>query len=111
MDKATLTALNKSIEKWEGMVVGDQEDQGVRNCALCALFWASGCAGCPVKKRTRLKGCLNTPYEAFDELCDIDGSDFADTAEKRRLAMAELRFLESLLPKPKKLPAKKPARK
>ncbi len=43
----TLEALDKSLEKWRKLSRGEGEDMGIKNCALCRLFWDESCFGCP----------------------------------------------------------------
>jgi len=108
MDKKTLEALRKSIEKWEKIVAGKGEDQGSSNCALCQLFMERGCRGCPVFFETGITACYDTPYDDWinhqkDE--HFYGSKIMGyiikCPECKRLAQEELEFLKSLLPKKK----------
>lgn len=68
MDEQTLDALKGSIAKWEAIVAGTGEDLGAENCPLCALFLrnskdrSNDCKRCPVKIKTGLRYCKNTPY-------------------------------------------------
>jgi hypothetical protein len=90
MDKRTLTALKGSIAKWEAIVDAMGEDDAAINCPLCSLFntarTKNPCVGCPVRARTGLWGCENTPYIQYED---------EPTTEN---AQAELDFLKSLLP-------------
>ena len=98
MNKKTLNALNKSIQKWERFATNTtkQTDQlGPAGCPLCALFYSNCCDGCPVAAKTNKKWCRDTPYDAIEELnyeINIESPEF------RRIAKRELKFLKSLLP-------------
>jgi hypothetical protein len=96
MSKKTLTALQGAIKKWESIARGEGLDQGIENCPLCQLYFDDICRGCPINNKTGTS-CDGTPYEAW---CDIAGIDnTADTPERKKAALAEVRFLKSLLPK------------
>lgn len=101
MDARTLEALKASIAKWERNAEAEKPDKyltGVNDCPLCALFYAKGCVGCPVRDHTGWALCDGSPYqEAFDawERWD-DGDGAAD--EAHALAREEVAFLKSLLP-------------
>ena len=101
MDKVTLSALKKSIEKWERRAKGKKTDD---ECPLCDLFRlyvvedddGSGefefhenriCAGCPVFAKTGEIRCAGSPYDKW-----ID-DESVENAKK------ELKFLKSLLPR------------
>jgi len=84
MNPETLAALQASIAKWRRVCLNPSEVQ--EDCPLCDLFRKIGCDGCPVFTRTRYPYCLATPYIAWY----FDHSPIH--------ALAELRFLESLLP-------------
>ena len=87
MDKATLTALKQSIEKWEKRAAGDRSlPLGVDNCPLCQLFHPYCSRGCPVAGKTGQSTCNGTPYHTY----------INDRTDKN--AKAELEFLKSLLP-------------
>ena len=114
MNKRTLTALQESIEKWRQIERGEMMDLGCENCSLCNEFHhdESGqllkCRGCPVKARTGQTYCDDTPYPSWLETNRTlnknwsAGEYVADTPELVRLARAERKFLESLLPKAKR---------
>lgn len=102
MDGRTLTALQKSIEKWRQIESGNGFDGRSSNCALCLEF-PDDCLGCPVEE-AGFEGCSMSPYDEWDDACSkLDRLDsesrIADTPELVRLARAERKFLESLLPK------------
>ena len=98
MDKVTLKALKKSIEKWEQRAKGKKTDD---ECPLCDLFRLYSdvegveyefnenriCVGCPVFAKTGKVRCEGSPYDIW-----MDGESVAD-------AKKELKFLKSLLPR------------
>lgn len=99
MDERTLAALRGSIQKWRDIVAGTGEDNGVDNCSLCEAFEYSGCYDCPVRNRTGLPGCAESPYDTWNRF--FEWGQFpriADSEEKKAAAQAELEFLISLLP-------------
>ena len=108
MKKATLVALKKSIKKWEKVVDGSGEDDGSENCALCKRFDAETCVlygeQCPIRKKTRRKGCAGTPFITWQNHQDYDHEESFPYAIQLGckkcvvLAKKELNFLKSLLP-------------
>ena len=98
MTGKTLRALQGSIKKWERIVAGTGEDEGMDNCPLCQLFWLrSGiCNGCPVNQKTNKKGCFGTSYTKF-----CRASERNNALKVMVYAKQELDFLKSLLPKKK----------
>ena len=99
MAAQTLKALKGSIRKWERIVTGEGYDAGRDNCPLCKVFLKKPrCGGCPVAIATGKPNCEGSPYWKFVDL-DKDESGLACSTEQRKVALAELRFLESLLPK------------
>lgn len=111
-DKA-LTALKKSIEHWEKIVAGDEEEIhriGMCACALCEAFHPYyfgvrtddeieerlDCRGCPVAQKTGKGFCIDTPFEEFENSKWKPG-----TPEFQLFAERELSFLRSLLPETK----------
>ena len=106
MNKKTKEALLLSIEKWKQIENGEMIDDGANNCALCEAFHEDMCKGCPVAKATQDNGCHNTPYQWWGDEQFMRGRRLwngdlfiADTPELVKLASAERKFLESLLPK------------
>ena len=98
MSPETLAALRGSISKWEAIVEGHGQDDGVLNCPLCAVFHHNECWGCPVMERTGSSGCLDSPYV---DVPSTPINDYANPVAReyaRELARAELDFLRSLLP-------------
>jgi len=99
MNKKTLNALTKSIQKWERFATGTSKETdflGPEGCPLCKLFLDSNCKGCPVSEKVAEVGCKGTPYDEFDAFPDeirIESKEFKSMAKR------ELKFLKSLLPK------------
>lgn len=95
-----MTPLQQSIAKWENIVAGNGHDEAFANCALCKVH--SNCNGCPVKAETGMNGCCDTPYSAWNKYWIakdvIPGyGRMAHTEHEKELAIAELKFLQSLL--------------
>ena len=100
-----LTALQGSIEKWRAILAGEAEDYGTENCPLCQLIVVAGlgCHACPVG--AAYPGCRGTPYEEWVAhhakthwgVEGWRGGNQVQCPECRRLAEAELEFLQSLL--------------
>ncbi len=104
MNEQTLEALNKSIRHWQAYADGKWEEEGVpgvHNCALCQLFHPeynhSGvlCNGCPVRLKTRLGVCCDTPWK---KVCLAINGHGIDSPQFIEAAKEELEFLKSLLP-------------
>jgi hypothetical protein len=98
MNAKTRAALLGSIKKWRGVADGKVPDLGMDNCPLCQLFIRNQCRDCPVSESTGVWMCKRTPYGEWS----IDGpgqGHYAETKRDRKLALAELKFLKSLLPK------------
>jgi len=109
MEKETLEALKRSIQKWESIESGIGIDRGSKNCALCEIFvfdpdyrWI--CSGCPVSEKTGFYDCTGTPYDNWhkhhlDKHCKSNVVYFpAYCPECRDIAKQEVNFLKSLLP-------------
>lgn len=94
MDDRTLIALMGSIQKWENIVAGTQEDRGLEDCPLCMLFHYDTCDGCPVKSKTGMDGCKGSPYDGILRY-QYPVSATRGYTDKARDA---LDFLKSLLP-------------
>ena len=108
MDRKTLAALKKSIEHWERLASGQArrgEWIGPGHCALCKLFLDGACKDCPVAERTGYRYCDGTPYGIVQAYVDarflVDRESILNSQEFKSAARKELRFLKSLLPKPK----------
>ncbi len=102
MTPKTIKALLGSIQKWIGVAEGTVINRGTKNCPLCQLFYDRPrrvkCEGCPVADHTGNRDCMNTPY--WDFMWSLGGNvEFtADTPERRKHALREVKFLASLLP-------------
>lgn len=106
MDEKTLTALKKSISKWERNAVAETPKDytlGIKTCALCTLFFRRGfCTGCPVQAKTGMSCCIGSPYNGADNARRKWRDDPSNTALRdaaHAAARAEADFLRSLLPK------------
>lgn len=100
-------ALSVSIRKWErvvkawekcgpdGTIDPDKDGIGSDGCGLCTQYrvgvdpscWAVFCDGCPVRLDTGEMGCINTPYDEYE-----DSSRFFNQGG----AQAELDYLRDL---------------
>lgn len=90
--------LELSIEKWEDVIKqGPNAEQGDLNCALCKVYFPSGCKkpckGCPVFKETRAKFCHGTPYMKY---CVARDKETPLLSELNEIAKKEVEFLKSL---------------
>ena len=109
MSQEDLTPLEGSIKKWEDIVKGSGEDDGVDNCPLCDEYlgmWPDVCKKCPVNLKTSSGLCANTPYYIWDQHHKHDHDNIHVPYRKVKscptcdtLAQAELDFLKSLRPK------------
>ena len=109
MNKEELKALKESIEKWRCIYEEDGFDDGCDNCPLCQLADLTDedstiCETCIIYKKTKTKECKNTPFEKWDKYwdsCDVDVGTgrFVETKKEKQMALKELNFLKSLLPK------------
>lgn len=106
MDERTLEALKKSIEKWENVAYYGGDDRGINNCALCMEFrvgfFSTFCVKCPVCIKTHTKYCYRTPFEDWMNHQEKYHGSLTNKVwceECKKLAIAELQFLKSLLPK------------
>ncbi len=117
MNKKTLEAVRESIGKWESIVNEVGHDDGNENCALCTRFSYSCYTRenrkgekCPVAIKVRDIGCKKTPYFIWTDHHNKQhyGDDFplsvhAGCEPCVELATDELNFLQSLLPRRKKI--------
>lgn len=92
--------LEKSIEKWEKILLG-KADYGGRDCALCGAFFWDGCVECPVCIHSGHPECIGTPYRAWKGHLWMHTQDGTDEdclicEECHRLAMNALNFLKDL---------------
>lgn len=78
-------AISVSIRKWERVVKAweqsgedgpgfDKSGIGYEGCGLCTQYRMDGdlgcwvvCDGCPIKLDTGEIGCINTPYDKYEE--------------------------------------------
>lgn len=110
MNKKTLNALKKSIDKWYHIAYKNGRDYGTYNCQLCMTFYESSteeseCKNCPVFNYSKTEYCGNTPYIDWQKLgmqlgmqtCDDKGI-FAKTKQLQSAAIKEFEFLITLLP-------------
>lgn len=103
MDAKTLEALKASIKHWQDMRKNWRSSSPIAdNCPLCSLFNhddANNCIRCPVRERTGMRYCADTPYcEAYYVHSKV-GEGLVTVAEWRKAATYEIEFLKSLLPK------------
>jgi len=103
VNKTTLEALKKSIEKWEKIVAEEGEDRGGENCALCELFAEDECVGCPVYAKTGKTDCKGTPYKDWhehqrDHFYELEEPLVVRCPKCKEIAQKEVEFLKSLLP-------------
>lgn len=106
METKVLKALLRSAHKWDKIAKGKGTDQGTDNCALCELFIANFCRGCPVSAHTHNVWCVGSPYETWDadkterlrRMSDLDADWGWVPAgqEGRKVARAERDFLLQL---------------
>lgn len=108
MNKATRTALEKSITRWRELArrkLVRNLDLGPHQCPLCRRFLlvtTQACVGCPVRRRTGRLYCAGSPYEAAHSALVWNHPDARVTPELRKAMEAELAFLISLRPNTKK---------
>lgn len=107
MSPDVAAALERSIAHWEQVRDARHPGDvflGPTQCALCEMFWASACCGCPVAMRTEQTGCRDTPYTAAGyalgrwDTAVIHRMSSQDRAhsEFRDAAQREIDFLVSL---------------
>lgn len=114
MDKKTLEALKKCIEKYEKYVEiakGAKEVITYYNrgkygiiltpsaCPLCDLFFNNNCRRCPIKINTGSIECGKTPYMPLSKYFLYEKySNYKTNRRLKKLLQAEVDFLKSLLP-------------
>ncbi len=98
-----LEALNQAVIKWSAIYHGVGVDKGRSDCALCQKYLNNRrvCADCPVRKKTGLPACDDTPYQewAIHFILDHwrgDGPYEVSCPECRRLAYKVLKFMYQL---------------
>lgn len=95
-------AIDKSIEKWNGIVYHGKSDNGNNDCECCVQYAGRmnkdecGCVGCPIREIAGDSNCQNTPYTEWvhfvayrDNKCVFDNTSL-------RLAVSELAFLKNV---------------
>ena len=106
MKRETLKALEASIAKWEASATATNIDDvldGAGSCPLCKLFfYDKECVGCPVYEATEKWACKRTPYGKAHKTFVSVLRNQKPISDFRKAAKAEVKFLKSLLPKPKK---------
>ena len=83
--------LALSIQKWQDIMDGTGENNGIMNCALCEVYVKPHCKGCPVSEKTGYAYCERSPMEKIEEL-----SDDKVAHPPKELAQKELEFLMTL---------------
>ena len=95
-------SIQDSIEKW-GFVVDNiydvVSDGGIQSCALCQMYYAMLCKGCPVSKFTGRAVCSSTPIDEWNALMlsnkTVDSEDLL--SNMRKIAERERDFLAGLV--------------
>ena len=98
MNAKTLKALKASIAHWKRLADGKQrtgEGIGDKYCALCALYLAGDCKGCPIMALTKQTFCDDTPYAYVLKMRNEVGIGSDEFKEAARI---EYNFLRALLP-------------
>jgi len=116
MNKIAYDALVASYHKWRQNLenIKDKEGQWVDkelyrycvfDCPLCfhfAMQGAYGCGGCPIKEKTGVRSCQDTPYQRiYIEVSPNNEtrSKIYVTKELITQTRNEVQFLGSLIPK------------
>lgn len=98
--------LKLAVKKWHAVAFKEAEEDAQYDCHLCEAYRGDGlfsilCEGCPIKEKTGQTGCRGTPYESWAghhrKVHDAHTGLFVHCPECKRLAVAELVFLENLL--------------
>ena len=105
LSKRQRTALEKSIVKWELIVIGEGEDRGCGNCELCHLYTDNFCNSCPVMLTTGQDDCSNSPWKPWQQYQAENGKEDGPLSrnmkvfdeKSKELAQAELDFLRGIL--------------
>lgn len=105
MDDKTLTALHKSIAKWDVHATATEAPVhsriGSDHCPLCTLHLKlNSCEGCPVQRSTNAHGCSGTPWHKASRMLGYwRAYDTEENSKNFRAAAGEMSaFLRSLLP-------------
>lgn len=111
MDDKTLEALKQSIKKWYEIAYNGGVDKCYANCQLCLLNPQCG-EKCLIRLETGVEHCEGTPYIEWYNyhyynykieincLCERELRVFDEKSQQ--LAIAEYKFLKSLLPEGEK---------
>ena len=107
MTPQVLDALLASIDHWQDNAIAKTPRNATTSphaCALCRLFFAHYCEGCPIMEATGMESCRRTPYwradSALDNWTDLwkeNRSYRSDRDAFIAAAKAELEFLQGLL--------------
>ncbi len=98
MNTKTLKALEESIEHWQRLADGCEEEIGCRSCPLCKLFIQDNCNGCPVAEKTGVKYCYGSPYQLRDLDSFMGDDEKSHNPSFLKAAKEEVEFLRSMLP-------------
>ena len=90
-----------AIEKWEDIAIGEGEDHGPDNCALCEVYYDDKCEGCPIFEDTGSQRCCDTPYDDWDMHAEIVHGNcgegmIVECPECKRLALRMILYLRRL---------------
>ena len=97
-------ALKESIEKWQDIIAGKDEDKGQINCSLCQRYLSRGCIGCVVYRDTKQSCCYGTPFREWFKHHTYEHLQEGRASKGRRiecptcleLAQKEFDYLKSL---------------
>lgn len=87
MSNRSKVALDKTLKKWKTIANGDKVALLIP-CSLCKVYnidKKEPCRYCPIKIKTGMNGCGNTPFWRFNR----------NSRNYKKQASAEVRFLES----------------
>lgn len=101
MDDRTITALKRSVEKWERYASAKDLTAvkiGSDSCPLCVLFIDRACTGCPVRRKTGKAICNGSPYEEAARRYWGYKYSGGTLHSFSIAAAAEAQFLRSLIP-------------
>lgn len=103
MTNEAIDAIKGSIVKWEKILDGSGIDKGRGNCPLCTSFYDRGCIGCPIRDKTGMGNCRNTPIQVWRGLTKahfIEGETryFPESLIAMDICKTVIQFLKNLLP-------------
>ncbi len=87
MPKRAEAALDEVLIGWKG--IKDDKEKWYRHWCLFCDIYDSQCRRCPVRIKTGVKACYNTPYYEYAAQCDK-----VSEPKRKRLAQAEIDFLQ-----------------